>query len=374
MPKGSSVKESSIGRASLLTIDHISRDRQKGLYFPAADWRYERNYPELKPEQQLIQCDFLRLAWEVLRRVPRYRWHYQRIRASGFLDSDTFPKREYFLDSEDFDSSFRAGKSWKLIKVGDHICFPDSTEGELLGAYVERNSGAPWRVFHCHGWAKRLWGVSKLMDPDMELTQAQLKALFAPSAPELISSDASDEFYTSRVLAQEAVKTRGSYGIELKTEDLPITYSTVVSSREILVKLRIDMPLHSQAKAVEAIITRAQRKAKLEDMGDKARLTDVGLSSFWLRAWDASEEARAESKRMPQTALISSLRVSAADVPRAVKNTETKRKGGVPVTFGDEMDTALKVGRVSKWLDKAEKYIEGQEDFYRVLLGRAFTS
>ena len=43
------------------------------LFEHGADWRKREQYPEIKPLVDYTRDDYLRLAWELLRRMPRYR-------------------------------------------------------------------------------------------------------------------------------------------------------------------------------------------------------------------------------------------------------------------------------------------------------------
>ena len=41
------------------------------LFAPGANWRKQDQYPVLKPLDSYTRDDYLRLAWELLRRMPR---------------------------------------------------------------------------------------------------------------------------------------------------------------------------------------------------------------------------------------------------------------------------------------------------------------
>lgn len=363
-------KEPPAERSPFLTISHIAREVMPELYYPGADWRSADSYPALKPDKEYKRPDYLRLAWEILRRVPRYRWHAKRIIENEFLNEDSFRDQGYFIDSS---SLFPRRGTWKDLPIGNHVCSPDSEPNEVLGAYIERNAGSPWRVFHCHGWAKRLWGVASLMAPTAEATDEMLANFFAPSAPQMISSDASDEFYVKNLKERSKQSAAEKYGINLRNDDLPVEYSTMLSAREILVRLRVDLPISSQIETVRKLMLRAQRKARLEKVNKSARLTDLGISSFWLRTWDAAQEAKRENLQLPRKALISHLSASASAVSREVKDYPVRSKTKGVSTFGDAMASALDVERVEKWVNKSSAYIENQDDFYRVLVAKAFS-
>ena len=53
------------------------------LFGRGADWRKSSQYPEVKPLDEYTREDYLRLAWELLRRSPRYRWQMHKLGAFG---------------------------------------------------------------------------------------------------------------------------------------------------------------------------------------------------------------------------------------------------------------------------------------------------
>ena len=365
----STAKKKGSERLSPLTTKYIAREFMPELYIPICNWRDAALYPKFKPEHLLTQDDYLRLAWEVLRRVPRYRWHYKRISKSGLLATQTFKNNTYCIDSNDGPKRLFPG--WKNLLLEHYYCGPEAQSGESLGAYAERNVDVSWRVFHPHGWAMKLWGISELLDPETLPSAKELRRFFAPSYPELISAAASDEVVQKEFALAKAQKRKPTYGDKLIGNEQPLHYATDVDARELLVRLRVDMSLKTQVEIVERLLSKSQRKAHLVEMGDAAKLRDVGLASIWLRAWDASEKATMDSAKLSPTALVGVLESDAAVVSKADRDYIIGEKDGVDIDFARQMATAMKPERVKKWLTRAEGYILGKDDFYRNSVMRA---
>ena len=57
----------------------LSRSGYLPLAFGVKDWRKEDQYPALKPLDNYTRDDYLPLAWELPRRMPRYRRQYRTI-------------------------------------------------------------------------------------------------------------------------------------------------------------------------------------------------------------------------------------------------------------------------------------------------------
>jgi hypothetical protein len=362
------------------------------LYYPGADWRTGSSYPEVKPDSDLELKDHLRLAWEVLRRMPRYRWHYQRLLESGLLGTKVFKGQHYFFSGSE--GRFFRVPEWKSICLDDHFCKPFARPKQLLEDYVDEHSGKNWVVVHGNRWALKIWGVSEIADPRTPYDALDLERLFAPSFPTLLPEDES---------------TRAGV-LDPDGGDAPIPFHFTLDRRELAVRLRLDMPAKAQMREIYELLLDAQKESGLAEVNDGARGTDLGFSSFWLRTWDASQEAWEQENsteicassgnirskplgekwdkggRLPRTEIVSRIEAEIEKIPaavlsrRRVKNEKPRVKGkgtkerallepvGVEVTFLEELEKAVAFERVDKWKTRARGYIEGTHKFYRRIL------
>lgn len=69
-----------------------SEDESEVLLGPGADWRKSSQHPVVKPLDEYTREDYLRLAWELLRWSPRYRWQTHKLGAFG-IKSPSFYKK-----------------------------------------------------------------------------------------------------------------------------------------------------------------------------------------------------------------------------------------------------------------------------------------
>ena len=60
------------------------------LFAPGANWRKQDQYPALKPLDSYTRDDYLRLAWELLRRMPRYRRQHRKLDQLGIKSPSFF--------------------------------------------------------------------------------------------------------------------------------------------------------------------------------------------------------------------------------------------------------------------------------------------
>ncbi len=172
------------------------------LFEHAADWRKRTQYPEIKPLVDYTREDYLRLAWELLRRMPRYRHQFHRLQKFGITSPSFFrTSRHHFYSSEN-----RPGfPGWRDYPLFGHFCDPPIEEGETFGSYVARlgwidvnqeNEGQPWFVMNRYKWVMDFWGMEYLPDPQAEYPAQNGQALRL----HLLTSGAwmSDTTYPSR--------------------------------------------------------------------------------------------------------------------------------------------------------------------------------
>ena len=91
------------------------------LYAPAADWTQSAQYPEYKLPDEYTRADYLRLAWELLRRMPRYRRQCRKLGELGIV-SPTFgrsPQSIYFTHLRP-----PAFPGWRTVPLNGHKCEP----------------------------------------------------------------------------------------------------------------------------------------------------------------------------------------------------------------------------------------------------------
>lgn len=71
------------------------------LFELGADWRKREQYPEIKPLVDYTRDDYLRLAWELLRRMPRYRHQIFKLADFGIASPSFFrTSKHYFVGPE----------------------------------------------------------------------------------------------------------------------------------------------------------------------------------------------------------------------------------------------------------------------------------
>lgn len=336
-------------------VDAANPWNKLDLYEPISDWTDGRAYPALVPDSFLKQSDYLRMAWEVLRRAPRYRMHFKRLTLSNLTSEDAFFHRTSHLSKRD--DKFRLFPRWESVEVQHHYCSPAAKEGQLLGDYAEEHKSLDWMVMHGHRWAMNFWGTTRLIDPKIQAADIDLAQFFSPSKPSIVnpwakpSSDGA--FPKSEILGNE----------------IPFHYSTVLTPREIILRLRADLPAAQQIEAATALLTGIQLKRGMKGAGSRARFTELGVASFWLRTWDF-ESANKATPRIPRSELIRHLdgTISSLD-PELKKFVET----GQRETFLDRLHDGLNSRKIDNWRNRTKSYIVKDQDFYRNLLAKAFS-
>jgi hypothetical protein len=204
----------------------------KRLFEHAADWRKRTQYPEIKLVDY-TRDDYLRLAWELLRRMPRYRHQFHRLQKFGITSPSFFrTSRQHFYSSEN-----RPGfPGWRNYPLFGHFCDPPIQEGETFGSYVARlgwidvnqeNEGQPWFVMNRYKWVMDFWGMEYLPDPRAEYEALRGKRVFASPAT-LITQVSADS-----------------------PADRPQVLNTYLRSNEVMSRLRLDVSFDLQVQALQ---------------------------------------------------------------------------------------------------------------------------
>ena len=136
------------------------------LFAPGVkDWRKQDQYPALKPLDNYTRDDYLRLAWELLRRMPRYRRQYRKLDLLGIKSPSFFKSSpKHFYTSE----SPPAFPGWASYPLRGHQCEPPiADQDETFGTYIaaQTNAGQPWFVMNRYRWVMDLWGINYVPDP-----------------------------------------------------------------------------------------------------------------------------------------------------------------------------------------------------------------
>ena len=130
------------------------------LFAPGANWRKQDQYPVLKPLDSYTRDDYLRLAWELLRRMPRYRRQHRKLGQLGIKSPSFFkssPKHFYTSDSPP------AFPGWATCPLRGHQCEPPiAGQDETFGSYIaaQEKAGQPWFVMNRYRWVMDLWGLT----------------------------------------------------------------------------------------------------------------------------------------------------------------------------------------------------------------------
>lgn len=370
---GQSKQDEGFARLRYDPDDESARRR----FRPAADWTTASEYPSIKSAAEFTRADYFRLAWELLRRMPRYRDHYEKLQRLGLL-KPTFFLGEY--GSFFSDERLPTFNGWREVQLWAHKCYPRPlSENETFGEYVDAraNDGLKWFVVHRRRWCLDYWGLSRLPDPDESAARVDLEALFVPLATVF-----DPEAETTKVLGPRAV--RG-----------------VIGPADFLVRLRLDAPLEPQLQVLQREFEKAQRTvaeldaentldawrslgrsseradaeiARCSDALSRSRvlLKQLELCSYWLRTWDL---VQAERKR--NAGVVDPELSRAAVVAQFEKDAQSLFTGARAKTpLADLVYKATTRANVEKWRSRGRRYIEESEEAFRqlVALGMASTA
>jgi hypothetical protein len=231
---------------------------------PAVNWQDSGEYPAIKLE--LEPGDYLRLAWEVMRRSPRYRWHHKRLKQDGLLEVASFPGGLTSITSR-LATRF---PGWQSVRADMHFTAPKAEPGEKLPSYVKRQTGS-WLVAQGNWHVRSGWGISEVLDPATPAADIDLSKFFSPSRPRLMP------VYAGR---------RDSGEAEIL---FPGRVSTDLSDREVLIWIRLDMPEKEQlALAEEGVSALRMRLGFKPQKSNAPRMRkQQQRAALWLRMWDA---------------------------------------------------------------------------------------
>lgn len=363
------------------------------LFAPAADWRKKRQYPELKPLDRFTRDDYLRLAWELLRRMPRYRRQYRKLEELGIKTATFFKPSSSSFYSSDNPPGF---PGWANVPLRGHKCEPPTAfQDDTFGSYIEAHAaaGRPWFVMNRRKWVMDLWGLHHLPDPATAFELLPKRELFnAPAAPISVVSNAAPA-------------------------DRPQLVNTYLRQNEMLVRFRLDASFDQQLESVRQEFVRAQgvaaqraqsaldplaspgrRKAgknalseedaafqhspRVQAKAGRVLLKQLELSPFWLRTWDAIAEARIQQgvaePRLDRHGLIEQfddvsveIRPEGNGIAAIGRKQPSRRKQ--EQGLADIVHDALTPAMVPNWRMRSEKYIEQSDEAFRQLVALAFT-
>lgn len=365
-------------------------------FAPVADWTKADQYPPLKLLDQYSREDYLRLAWEFLRRMPRYRRQHRKLKEMGINKPTFYPSQSGSFFTSESPPDAERWSAWENLNLRGHACQPPIDRPEqTFGDYVDEREKAvePWFVMNRRRWVMDLWGLRSLPSPTMAFDRLGTGAIFSAPA------------------AAVSVVSKGA------PADRPQLVNTYVRQNEIILRLRLDTPLEQQLDAVRLEFARAQQNAggrrnsaldplaaigrrkagkevlpnddlasqrsiRAEASEGRVLLKQLELSPFWLRTWDAFAEARIQQETAKP-------RLDRNDIIRQFeKDSQSLLSGGAvgPVTSGDARSMRRRQGQsladmlfkaltpamVPNWRDRSEKYIEKSDDAFRQLVALAF--
>ena len=371
-------------------------EESERLFEHGADWRKREQYPEIKPVVDYTRDDYLRLAWELLRRMPRYRHQFHRLQKFGIMSPSFFrTSRHHFYSSE----NRAAFPGWRNYPLLGHFCDPPIQDGETFGSYVARlgwsdvnqeEEGQPWFVMNRYKWVMDFWGMEYLPDPQAEYDALRGKRVFASPAT-LITHVSADS-----------------------PADRPQALNTYLRSNEVLSRLRLDVSFDLQVQALQKEFAQAQRVAverkerafdplprpgrrkpgKAVVVGDdddfhiqsrdvakagRVVINHIELHPFWLRTWDAVAQARIQQgtinprlDRSEISGLFASeynkYGIKQPSRPNAALNLRRQNTDLDKMIIEATKNSAM----VPNWRARSEKYIEESDDAFRQIVAMAF--
>jgi hypothetical protein len=292
----------------------------------------------------------MRLAWEILRRTARYRWHHARLTRSGQVGLDTFKgSRQFFASGE----HFLGVPGWEQIPLRDHYTFPSDPDLSL-GEFRRKYEGVEWIVVHGTRWVQDLWGISRVEAPATPASDVDLERLFWPSRPRVIARARQD--------AQSVEVVR------------PLPLALVLSGKEVLIRMRLDMPAEANDAIVRDLIKRARddfagSSSQVDATNARVRDETMSRASLWLRVWDCRQET---AGRIDRKEFVARIARDFLDVPgeflnHPMKDTRTRRGR----TFSDVLNSWTSEAEMDKLFASARKYIEQDDRFYRSCINEA---
>lgn len=352
------------GLARFLRYDPLDPESSQ-LFVPGADWEDASAYPPIKAARDFTRADYLRLAWELLRRMPRYRRQCRKLQQLE-LRSTTFfvgPPCSFFSDKK-----LPTFRGWEDAVLRGHQCTPRPTSDEVtLGDYVAARlkDERPWLLVHRHRWCLDYWGVRRMEGPQKSCDEVGLERLFAPPAQRV------DPPWKGR--------------------PAPRLASTLLNPVDVLVRLRLDTPFDNQMQMLRSEFERAQKAFASAEQGNvfdswgilgrsgdatdkfvvgkitggagsRVLLKHLEFSSLWLRTWDYEQALRkatgALRPRLDRQLLKRQFR----------RDAEVQHLSGkLPTELYDQLKNA-EPAMVANWRSRGIKYIEQTEEAYRQLV------
>ena len=365
----------------------ISFEIQPDLYEPGADWTDASQYPEIKALDAFSSKDYQRLAWEVLRRMPLYRLHWKELNALGITNHFLFGRRSFLSEVNDAEL-----EQWRDVSIVGHVCVPPAAPHQkTLGAYIYDKPG-DWHVVSRNMWVRDYWGLKGGV-PDWQRTWSKLPATGFLSPP-----------------VGAALVLRGN------TKNRRARHEVSVGANELLVALRLDVPVELQLSALRPLLNQAKKDAKIaptsavlvdlafvpgvlevnnwrpmrtplraEDFGERQSilLKQLELSPLWLRTWDLMQSARREqgisSPRVMRSDVIQRFRadyrriLAGPDGSKSIDLLAAKyQRRRKAITLWDALNSSLNAAMVPKWQIRSEKYIEQGDQAFRQIAALAF--
>jgi hypothetical protein len=320
--------------------------KQPGLYEPikGLDWRVAANYPPLVSPLKFTAAHGRRLAWEFLRRTPRYRWHFERLRARGLIASRQFGDGRSFYTPKDRPHPPEIFAAIEAHEFGPSVPNP----GERIYDYVQRHKDQSWWIQHGHDWACRHWGLSFVADPQKDFDELPLDFFTSSSAPRIV-------------------------GASRKNSHEPLYWSETLAYQEFAVVLRIDASFPAQWAGLQTQLRQHQQAFRKVHSAQKAKLIHKELAPFWLRVWDAHQEERL--KQNVEAPLFDHAEVhrvlseeSHAFEAELAKEIQPARREKV---VEETVSSAFTKNKILDWLERISAYLVREDSAYRELL---FTS
>jgi hypothetical protein len=334
--------------------DVLSFDGKPELWEPLVDWRDPKSYPDPIPNANLRRLDARRLAWEFLRRTPRYRWQHQRLVANELIGARVFDGGSRY-----FDAFHPVPDSLQRHPRKGHTAndAPSSAE-ETLGEFVARQADRGWFIQHGHDWACDHWGISEMV---------------APHTPFRDLPEGFFDYSENVVLG---------YPID---NYAPQELNFSITQNQIVVVFRTDVSAASQWKFIEPELRgvseqlantvrpsfeKVKRHGRIpKTLGQKVVLKNLELAPFWLRSWDAFQDSR--TKAIQSKARFDSKAVFAAfdrewpDVRSKLLGLSTRRR---KKNHEETLDIAFSSDNVRDWIERMRIYLEASDAAYRALL------